>query len=154
MINKTLKSPVSGIVFDSKDSDKGVIRAGDTIMKIVPQDSYLEARVPNKDIGSIQVGQDAKIRVDAYPFTRFGELQGEVQSIGADVLVPDDKANYYRFPVRVKLMNEELRGQNGLTVGLRSGMSVTGNIRIRDKRIISLLSDMLAEQKDSLQIKQ
>ena len=156
LINKTLKSPVSGIVFDSKASDKGVIRAGDTIMKIVPQDSLSASlRVPNKDIGSIQVGQDAKIRVDAYPFTRFGELQGEVQSIGADVLVPDDKANYYRFPVRVKLMNEELRGQNGLTVGLRSGMSVTGNIRIRDKRIISLLSDMLAEQKDSLrQIKQ
>ena len=156
LMNKTLKSPVTGIVFDSSASEAGVIPAGNTIMKIVPQDSLAaNLNIPNKDIGSIRVGQEAKIRVDAYPFTRFGELEGTVESIGADVLLPDEKANYYRFPVKVNLTKETLKGQSGIEVGLRSGMSVTGNIRIRDKRVISLLSDMLAGQADSLrQIKQ
>ena len=104
LINKTLKAPVQGIVFDSNASEAGVIPAGETIMKIVPQDSLAaNLNIPNKDIGSIRVGQEAKIRVDAYPFTRFGELTGTVDSIGADVLLPDEKANYYRFPVKVTL---------------------------------------------------
>ena len=147
LINKTLKAPVQGIVFDSNASEAGVIPAGETILKIVPQDSLAaNLNIPNKDIGSIRVGQEAKIRVDAYPFTRFGELTGTVDSIGADVLLPDEKANYYRFPVKITLEKETLKGQSGIEVGLRSGMSVTGNIRIRDKRVISLLSDMLGKQ--------
>ena len=134
LVNKKLKSPISGIIFDSKASNSGVITPGEVIMKVVPQGELTASlRVPYKDIGSIAIGQEAKIRVDAYPFTRFGELTGSVKSIGADVLLPDEKANFYNFPVSVKLKDKTLKGQNGMTVGLRSGMSVTGNIRIRDK---------------------
>ena len=54
--------------------------------------------VANKDIGFVKTGQLARVRVDAFPFTRYGELEAKVNQIGADALPPDQSANYYRFP--------------------------------------------------------
>ena len=61
------------------------------ILSIVPQDGlYAEVFVPNKDIGFVKIGQEAKVRVDAFPFTRYGEIDGSVETIGADALAPDE----------------------------------------------------------------
>ena len=55
---ETVKAPGSGIIFDSKAVSKGVLTAGEGIMKIVPQDKLLaDVWVTNKDIGYIKVGQ-------------------------------------------------------------------------------------------------
>ena len=73
--------------FNSQAQAQGVIQAGETIMTLVPQNG-LKARilVSNKDIGFVKTGQSAQIRVDAFPFTRYGELTGSVAQIGADAL--------------------------------------------------------------------
>ena len=91
-------APVSGVIFDPKVSPDGVIQAGETILSIVPQDA-LKALVfvPNKDIGFVKGILKAKVRVDAFPFTRYGELDGTVIQIGADALSPDSTSNTYRF---------------------------------------------------------
>ena len=43
------------------------------------------------------------VKVDAYPFTKFGGLDGKVSHIGADALEPDNTNSYYRFPVTITL---------------------------------------------------
>ena len=92
---QTINSPQDGIVFDSKARKEGVISSGERILSIVPQDGfYGEVFVPNKDIGFVKQGQKAKIRIDAFPFTRYGELDGSVTSIAADALPPDKNANF------------------------------------------------------------
>ena len=147
---QNIMAPATGVVFEPKASVDGVLRAGDTVLTIIPQQG-LKAKVfvANKDIGFVKSGQKAQVRVDAFPFTRYGDLEGEISQIGADALPPDQTADYYRFPVKLKL-NKFFLENKGVRVPLRSGMSVTANLKLRDKRLISLLSDMLVDQTDSI----
>jgi len=105
--------------------------------------------VPNKDIGFVKTGQIAKVRVDAFPFTRYGELEGRVAQIGADALPPDESANFYRFPVKLMLDRSYLQS-DGVKIPLRSGMAITANLKLREKRVISLISDLLVDQTESV----
>lgn len=143
-------APATGIVFDSKVKADGVIDAGRAIMSIIPQNGLMaKVYIPNKDIGFVKPGQQTKVRVDAFPFARYGELSGEVKSIGADALPPDDKSQIYRFPVVIRL-SEPVLEKKGIRISLQSGMAVTANLRLREKRVIELLSDMLSNQLDSV----
>lgn len=143
-------APVSGIIFDPKVRNSGVIGAGDTILTIIPQGGLKgNVFVQNKDIGFVKSGQKAQVRVDAFPFTQYGELKGTVDQIGADALPPDQKANFYRYPVKLELDRPYLE-RKGVKIPLRSGMAITANIKLRDKRLISLVSDMFVDQTDSI----
>ena len=61
------------------------------LMVVVPADSHLEAEamISNRDIGFVEVGQDAAIKVDAFNFTRYGLLQGKVLSVSPDAISHD-----------------------------------------------------------------
>ena len=143
-------APVTGVVFDPKARKEGVLQAGERILSLVPQAGlYAEVFVPNKDIGFVKKGQQAKVRVDAFPFTRYGELNGQVTQIGADALAPDESMNFYRFPVKLRLSRSYLESR-GTKIPLQSGMSITTNLKLREKRVISLLSDLLVDQTESI----
>ena len=147
---KNVVAPVSGIIFDPKASASGVIGAGDTIVTIIPQEGLKgKVFVQNKDIGFVKTGQKARVRIDAFPFTQYGELEGDVAQIGADALPPDRKASFYRYPVKLTL-NKPYLEHRGVKVPLRSGMAITANLKLRDKRLISLISDMFVDQTDSI----
>jgi hemolysin D len=143
-------APTDGLVFDPKVRPDGVVAAGETLLKLVPQGGlFAEVFVPNKDIGFVKTGQEAKVRVDAFPFTRYGELKAKVTQIGADALEPDAVQNFYRFPVKLDLDRAYLESQ-GTRIPLRSGMAITTNLKLREKRVISLISDLLVDQTDSI----
>jgi len=143
-------APVTGVVFDPQARKEGVLQAGERILSLVPQAGlYAEVFVPNKDIGFVKTGQKAKVRVDAFPFTRYGELSGQVTQIGADALPPDQSMNFYRFPVKLHLDRSYLESQ-GAKIPLQSGMAITTNLKLREKRVISLISDLLVDQTDSI----
>ena len=147
---QNVMAPASGIVFDPKVRVDGVLQAGETILSIVPQQGLkAEIFVSNKDIGFVKTGLMAKVRVDAFPFTRYGELEGKVYQIAADALPPSEIANYYRFPVKLSLNRSFLKSQ-GVVIPLRSGMAITANLKLREKRVISLISDLLVDQTDSV----
>lgn len=143
-------SPVDGIVFDPQASPQGVLSPGQRILSIVPQKGlFAEVYIPNKDIGFVKKGQDAKVRVNAFPFTRYGELSGQIIQIGADALPPDSSNNTYRYPIKIQLQNSYLES-NGTKIPLISGMAVTSNLKLRDKPVISLVSDIFVDQTDSI----
>ena len=147
---RNVAAPISGIVFDSRATPEGVLKAGEPILSIVPQNKlYAEVFIPNKDIGFIKTNQVAKIRIDAFPYSRYGELEGLVTYIGADALPPDQKQPYYRFPVKISLKEASLKS-NGTRIPLQSGMTLTTNLKLRDKPVISLVSDLLVNQTDSI----
>ena len=147
---QTVIAPIDGVIFDPKARVQGVISAGERILSIVPQNGlYAEVFVPNKDIGFIKTGQISKIRVDAFPFTRYGELSGKVSQIAADALPPNEDMKFYRFPIKIKLEKSYLDTDN-LRIPLQAGMSVTSNLKLREKPVISLISDLLVDQTDSI----
>lgn len=143
-------APVDGIVFQPKARSQGVLTPGEIILTLVPQTGLrAQINVPNKDIGFVKSGLKAKVRVDAFPFTRYGELEGVVSQIGADALPPDPQTNFYRFPVKLTLNRSYLQSQ-GVKIPLRAGMAITANLKLREKRLISILSDLLVDQTESI----
>jgi hemolysin D len=86
------------------------------------------------------------VRIDSFPFSEFGDVEGEVVHIGSDALPPDDVNPYYRFPAEIELQDQLL----GEALPLQSGMSVTANIKLRKRRVITILSDLFVRKIDSL----
>ena len=147
---RNVVAPVSGIVFDPQASLEGVLNSGQRILSIVPQKGlYAEVYVPNQDIGFVKLKQQAKVRVDAFPFSRYGEIPSQVSQIAADALPPSQIAPFYRFPVKLSLERSTLES-SGISIPLKSGMSITTNLKLRDKRVISLISDVFVDQTDSI----
>ncbi len=139
-----IKSPLNGIVFDLQPAAPGyVVNTELPILKIVPIDD-LVARVfvSNRDIAFLKVGQGVKVRVDAYPYNEFGEIEGLIDSIGSDVLEPDKNFNFYRFPITIKLKNPYIQYKNK-ELPLRSGMSLSVNIVLRQRPVLSLFTERI-----------
>ena len=147
---QNVTAPAKGVIFDPKASEQGVLSSGERILSIVPQNGlFAEIYVPNSDIGYIKLGQETKVRVDAFPFTKYGELPGSISQIGADALPPDAISQFYRFPVKLNLERSYLIANN-VEIPLKTGMSIAANLKLREKRLISILSDLLVDQTDSI----
>ena len=147
-----IKSPVDGLVFDLQAEAPGyVVNTNLPILKIVPVDD-LVARIfiSNKDIAFIKPKQSVKIRVDAYPYNEYGELEGEIVSIGSDVLEPNERYNFYRFPLTVNL-KEPYIVKKGRKLPLITGMSLTSNIVLRRRPLISIFTERILPFWDSLE---
>ena len=146
-----LRSPVNGRVFDLVPASSGYISSlGETLLKVVPQgDMEAKVFITNADIGFIRLDMKAQVRIDAFPFTQFGSIEGELKRIAEEVLPPDNQFPFSRYPAYVKL-NRQLLKHNDLSYKLRSGQSVSVNFIVRDKPVISLLTDALEKALDSL----
>lgn len=148
---EVVRAPIGGIVFKQIARKDGVLNSGDAIMKIIPQKELsAQIRIPNKDIGFVKVGQKTNIRVDAFDYTRFGTLPGSVKSIGADAIEPDAEYPEYTFPVTLTLEKSSLEIK-GMTIQMKSGYAISANLKLKEKRLITILSDLLSNQYDSLQ---
>ena len=143
-------APLSGVIFNPKVSVSSVVTAGESMLSIVSQSGlFAEVFVPNKDIGYISKGQDALVRVDAFPFSRYGEIKATVNQVSADALPPSQTKSYYNFPIKLKLSRDYL-GNSVNPIPLKPGMSINANMRLRDKPVISLVSDIFVKQVDSV----
>ena len=146
-----LTAPVSGIVFGMVPSSAGyAASAGETLVKVVPG-GEIEAKIyiTNKDIGFMKPGMKAQIRVDAFPYTQFGSITGALKSVGTLPLEPDQQNPMPRFPAYVKIDKEYLE-KDGEKYNISAGQSVQVNLILRDKRVISLLTDAVQKALDSL----
>ena len=141
---QAINSPLNGLVFDLQPAAPGyVVNTELPLLKIVPIDD-LVARVfvSNRDIAFLKVGQLVKVRVDAYPYNEFGDIEGTVDSIGSDVLEPDANYNFYRFPVTINIENPYIFYKNK-KLPLRTGMSLSANIILRQRPVLSLFTGRL-----------
>jgi hemolysin D len=86
---QTLRSPVDGAVEQlSVHTIGGVVTPAQTLMVIVPDGSKLEveAILPNREVGFVEVGQPAEIKIETFNYTRYGLLHGNVRLVGRDTL--------------------------------------------------------------------
>ena len=99
----TLRAPIAGRVQSSVITNVGqVVTSGQEIMRIVPQDSRLEieAYVLNRDIGFVRVGQEAVVKIEAFPFTRYGSIKAHVARIAKDAIPSPDASAIEGDPAR------------------------------------------------------
>jgi hemolysin D len=94
-----ITAPVDGTVTQlSLHTIGGVIQAAQPLMTIVPKDSALvvEAQVQNKDIGFLKKGLPVSLKLEAYPFTQYGLIEGTLVDISADALLTEATADSKR----------------------------------------------------------
>ena len=155
LINKIVKSPIDGIVFDLKPKNIDYsAQATETILKVVPYGD-LEARleVPSSDIGFVKEGMNVDINIDSYPSSDFGVLQAVIKSIGSDALKPDSSENrqFFSFPVSANLNNQVLELKKGRKLDLKVGMTLQANIKLRKVSYLQLLLTTFKEKTESIQ---
>ncbi|GAB3517660.1 HlyD family type I secretion periplasmic adaptor subunit [Photobacterium alginatilyticum] len=148
---QTLRSPVDGVVQQlSVHTLGGVIQAAQQLLVIVPDDAALEAEVMilNKDVGFVQAGQPVEIKVDSFPYTRYGTISGEVAHVSRDSV--EDEQMGLVFPARVQIDRHTI-AVDDKEVPLQAGMSITAEIRTGDRRVIDyLLSPLQQYQSEAM----
>lgn len=123
-----LTAPVDGTVQNLVvHTVGGVVTTAQSLLEIVPEDTLeAEVSVENKDIGFVEEGQEAAVKIDAFPYTRFGYLRGKVLSVSNDAV--ENKANSLHYVIRVGLpTNHLVVGKR--TLNLTPGMQVVAEIR-------------------------
>lgn len=134
-----LPAPVDGTIQQlALHTIGGVVEPAKTLMVIVPEEAGLEveARVLNKDAGFVREGQPVAIKIDAFPFTRFGTVSGRLKTISRDA-VADTKAGA-TYVARITLDRTTIE-IDGRAVRLTAGLTVAADIRTGRRRIISYL---------------
>lgn len=146
-----ITAPISGTVFNLRANQPGyVANTTEPLMEIVPQDALVASIfIPNQDVGFVEIGQKVDVRIDAYSYSEFGDMEGTVTRIGTDALPPDEIYPFYRFPAEVTLEGQQLIS-NGIPLDLRSGMSLSANINLRKRRIITFFTDIFVQKVDAL----
>ena len=151
---KSIKSPVSGMVFDLKPRNVGfVAQSNFSIMKIVPFNKLeADVKIPSSKIGFIKVGMPVDISVDSFPANDFAPLKGFVESIGSDVLDSTQEiSKEYFFPGTIKLNSQSLILTNGKELPLKVGMSLQANIKLRKVSYLKLLLGSFRDKSESIQ---
>jgi hemolysin D len=149
----------------------GVVTPAQALMVVVPTESHLEieAMVSNRDIGFVHAGQQAEIKVDTFPFTRYGLLHGTVVSVsqdaiardksqdktgdkvqGAETTTSEPKGQELAYAARILLDRVQMQIGDSL-VNLTPGMAVTVEIKTGARTVISyLLSPLMRYKHESL----
>jgi len=164
----TLIAPVDGFVQQlAVHTVGGVVTPAQQLMVVVPSNNQLEveAFVQNKDIGFVNVGQEAQVKVETFSFTKYGTINGKVLNVSNDAIQQDarqssspretaagsdDKAQaggVLVYAARVQLEKSTMQ-VDGKTVNLTPGMAVTVEIKTGKRRLIEYFLSPLMQYKD------
>ena len=142
-----LVSPVDGTVTQlAVHTVGGVVEAAKPIMVIVPARGKLvaEVTIANKDVGFVSAGQPVALKVEAFPFTRYGAVPGKLEYISSDA-VQDEKRGLF-YTARVTLDRATIV-RDGRAVPLTPGMAVTADIRTGRRSLASYLLSPIDEMR-------
>ncbi|MGE8131478.1 HlyD family type I secretion periplasmic adaptor subunit [Methylobacterium sp. NPDC080182] len=165
-----LYAPVTGTIQELAVTTPGqVVTGGQQLMSVVPNgaDLEIEAMVVNADIGFLEPGQSAVLKIDAFPFTRYGTLPGRVTRVSTDAVdarqaalrpgantgtnaAAQDGARATQptqglvFPITVEPDQAFMR-IDGKRIPLTPGMEVTVEVRTGERRILEYLLSPLIE---------
>ncbi|OBT15524.1 secretion protein HylD [Vibrio sp. UCD-FRSSP16_10] len=129
--NTLVTSPVKGLVQSLPTTrNGGVIKPGGTVVEIVPVDgtSSFKAKLSPRDVGFVSIGQAARVKVDAFDYSRFGALKGKVTEISPttsqtqrgeiyyDVIIELDKGYFGDDPSRFNII-PGMTGEGDITTG-------------------------------------
>lgn len=134
-----IKAPVTGSIQQlSVHTIGGVVTAAQPLMIVVPKQDKLEvnAMINNQEIGFIHQGQEATIKVEAFPYTRYGYLTGKVKSISFDA-IENEKVGLV-FSAIIELDKDYLVIDNH-KINLTAGMTVNAEIKTGRRSVMSYL---------------
>lgn len=149
-INTVIEAPMDGVVRNIRITTRGgVARPGEEILQIVPSDDKLEfeVKVQTADVAFVRPGLPATIKMDAYDYSIYGTLSGEVTYISADtvsdeVRTPNDKPY---FKVRVRATGKNYLGKAAEIIKIQPGMTASVEIKTGNKTVWNYLTKPLSK---------
>jgi hemolysin D len=146
-----LTAPIDGVVQQlAVHTVGGVVTPAQQLMVVAPEDGQLEveAILENKDIGFIYENQDAEVKIDAFPFTRYGTVGGKVTSLSRDAVQIDKVGLVYTAKVSLSRSTIHVDAKE---IRLTPGMSVAVEIKTGKRRLIEyFLSPLLQAGHESI----
>lgn len=165
-----LRAPIDGTVQQLAATTIGqVVTAGQALLVVVPTSGpiEIEAMVQNQDIGFVTVGQQAVVKIDAFPFTRYGTVEGKVTDVSRDAVDARDggdtndaislarsrsisavtgtpSTQNLVFPVTIKVEKNNIES-DGKPVALSPGMTATVEIHTGNRRVIDYVLSPIFE---------
>jgi hemolysin D len=163
---QTLRSPISGTVQQMHIANIGaVVTPAQQLLSVVPNDDRVEveAVLENRDVGFVAAGQRVQLKIDAFPFTRYGLVSGTVMSVdrdaeatpvsqpavqgsqrAADAIDHIEDSERLRYTVHIALQPGSL-DIDGRLGSLLPGMSIKAEILTGKRRIIDFMLAPLRE---------
>jgi hemolysin D len=163
---KSITAPVAGTVQQlAVHTLGGMLQPGQALLAIVPDDSgiEIEAMIQNQDIGFVAEGQEAVIKLDAFPFTRYGTVPGKIKIVSEDAVggggsqqegmpsevrsAKEGSSNQLLYAARVTLDSTTMV-VDGKEVKLAPGMAATVEIKTGRRKLIEYLLSPLLRMTD------
>lgn len=159
-----LTAPVHGTVQQlAIHTAGGVVTPAQVLMVVVPDAAQVTAEVTleNKDVGFVHLGQEAAIKLETFPFTRYGTVEAKVTTITADAVMKDPSVQPDKdgkaiasggavFPATLTLASHSIN-VDGKAIRMMPGMNLTAEIKTSKRRVIEyLLSPVQSYAKESL----
>lgn len=140
----TLTAPSDAVVLDIANYNPGtVIKSGETFMTLVPLNTPLEASVSidPSDIGYIRQGDPAEIKLDTYPYQKFGYLEATLRTVAEDAQNIDtagNRRNVYEGRLRITGMTH----MTDLPPDFRlvPGMTLSADIKVGSRTVITYIT--------------
>uniref|UniRef100_Q07SP5 Membrane fusion protein (MFP) family protein n=1 Tax=Rhodopseudomonas palustris (strain BisA53) TaxID=316055 RepID=Q07SP5_RHOP5 len=137
---QTLRAPIDGSVQQLHIATVGaVVTPAQQLLSIVPNDNRVEveAVLENRDMGFVGIGQRVEVKVDAFPFTRYGLLDGKVIAIDRDAEVAPVNQSGTHGAQRAADETDNVQGSERLRYMVRIALE-PGNFLIQDRAAVLL----------------
>ncbi|MEP3047286.1 MAG: HlyD family type I secretion periplasmic adaptor subunit [Roseibium sp.] len=134
-----VRAPISGHIKAMALKGAGsVLAPGDVVAEIVPTDSDLvaEVRISPRDIGHVELGDQAEIAITTFDPNIQGTLTGEVSVISASSF-RDENGNYY-FKAKIPLSTNQI-GEGARAETISPGMVVDAKIVTGSKSVLQYM---------------
>ena len=143
-----LVAPVDGTVQQlAVHTVGGVVTEAQPLMIIVPKDDAVEveAFLEYQDIGFVNAGQEAEVKVQTFPYTKYGTIHATISSVSNDAI--NDEKRGLIYAMRAKLAKNTMQLENK-TVNLSAGMAVTVEVKTGTRRVIEYFLKPFLEYKN------
>ncbi len=134
-----LASPVDGVIQQlAIHTTGGVVTSAQPLMIVVPDSAKVTAEVSiaNQDIGFVNAGQKAEVKLETFPYTKYGTVSANVDIVTADAVTDEKKGSFY--PAILSLEKKDMN-IDGKRVPLSPGMNITAEIKTGQRRVIEYL---------------
>lgn len=146
-----LTAPVNGTVQQlTVHTVGGVVPAAQPLMLIVPKENLVEveAFLENKDVGFVEEGQRAEVKIDAFEYTKYGTIPARVTHVSHDAIQDEKKGLIYSVKIALDKSSIAVDGHD---TPLSAGMSVNVEIKTGTRRVIEyVLSPLMQHKRESL----
>jgi HlyD family secretion protein len=133
-----IRAPIDGVVIKGDVKLGDILEPGKPVMELARQEGFFfEGSVPSNDVGHVQIGMAARIKLDAYHYQQYGTLAGTVRFLSPDS-GREGEERTVTYTVRIELASDRL-GRGDFSGRVKLGMTGQSEIVTGQRSLLSLL---------------